>query len=306
MFSPSVRVILVLLILIVFVWKTKHLSNKNKSRSITSILIALILFILFRFGLNFQDPPIEYGVSVNFGNSAVGSGNVQPDKPVKSEDLNINKQPQEEQAQEQTQEEVAASTNETSEEVITQESEEAIAIKKQKEAEAKSKAEAERKAKEKAAAEEKKRQEEAKKKAKLDAMMGGLNNSDGESSGSEGNDNQAGDKGQLNGDPYAPSYFGDLGTGSGGVGYGLNGRGKPTKQIYQQDCNEAGLVVVRIEVDRNGNVVKAEPGAKGTKNTAKCLLEPARKIALSHKWKADPKAPIRQVGFVSINFKLGQ
>ncbi len=227
-----------------------------------------------------MDPPIEYGVSVNFGNSAVGSGNVQPDKPVKSEDLNINKQPQEEQAQEETQEEAAASTNDTSEEVITQESEEAIAIKK--------------------------RQEEAKKKAQLDAMMGGLNNSDGESSGSEGNDNQAGDKGQLNGDPYASSYFGDPGTGSGGVGYGLNGRGKPTKQIYQQDCNEAGLVVVRIEVDRNGNVVKAEPGAKGTKNTAQCLLEPARKIALSHKWKADPNAPIRQVGFVSINFKLGQ
>lgn len=282
---------------------TKHERNSAK---ITALIVLILLLLLFVVGPQYMDPPIEYGVSVNFGNSAVGSGNVQPDKPVKSEDLNINKQPQEEQAQEETQEEAAASTNETSEEVITQESEEAIAIKKQKEAEAKAKAEAERKAKEKAAAEEKKRQEEAKKKAKLDAMMGGLNNSDGESSGSEGNDNQAGDKGQLNGNPYAPSYFGDPGTGSGGVGYGLNGRGKPTKQIYQQDCNEAGLVVVRIEVDRNGNVVKAEPGAKGTKNTAQCLLEPARKIALSHKWKADPKAPIRQVGFVSINFKLGQ
>ncbi|MCP4052859.1 MAG: energy transducer TonB [Mesoflavibacter sp.] len=282
---------------------TKHERNSAK---ITALIVLILLLLLFVVGPQYMDPPIEYGVSVNFGNSAVGSGNVQPDKPVKSEDLNINKQPQEEQAQEETQEEAAAFTNETSEEVITQESEEAIAIKKQKEAEAKAKAEAERKAKEKAAAEEKKRQEEAKKKAKLDAMMGGLNNSDGESSGSEGNDNQAGDKGQLNGDPYAPSYFGDPGTGSGGVGYGLNGRGKPTKQIYQQDCNEAGLVVVRIEVDQNGNVVKAEPGAKGTKNTAQCLLEPARKIALSHKWKADPKAPIRQVGFVSINFKLGQ
>ncbi|UAB75910.1 energy transducer TonB [Mesoflavibacter sp. SCSIO 43206] len=282
---------------------TKHERNSAK---ITALIVLILLLLLFVVGPQYMDPPIEYGVSVNFGNSAVGSGNVQPDKPVKSEDLNINKQPQEEQAQEETQEEAAASTNETSEEVITQESEEAIAIKKQKEAEAKAKAEAERKAKEKAAAEEKKRQEEAKKKAKLDAMMGGLNNSNGESSGSEGDDNQAGDKGQLNGDPYAPSYFGDPGTGSGGVGYGLNGRGKPTKQIYQQDCNEAGLVVVRIEVDQNGNVVKAEPGAKGTKNTAKCLLEPARKIALSHKWKADPNAPIRQVGFVSINFKLGQ
>ncbi len=33
---------------------------------------------------------------------------------------------------------------------------------------------------------------------------------------------------------------------------------------------------------------------------------PAKKIAESHKWKADPKAPERQIGYVSINFKLGQ
>ena len=38
-----------------------------------------------------------------------------------------------------------------------------------------------------------------------------------ENTGGEGDDNKAGDKGQLDGDPYAPSYFGDPGTGSGGV-----------------------------------------------------------------------------------------
>lgn len=279
---------------------TKHERNSAK---ITALIVLILLLLLFVVGPQYMDPPIEYGVSVNFGNSAVGSGNVQPDKPVKSEDLNINKQPQEEQAQEETQEEATASTNETSEEVITQESEEAIAIKKQKEAEAKAKAEAERKAKKKAAAEEKKRQEEAKKKAQLDAMMGGLNNSDGESSGSEGNDNQVGDKGQLNGDPYAKSYFGGPGTGSGGVGYGLNGRGKPTKKIYEQPCQEYGLVVVEIQVNQKGEVVKAVPGIKGSENTSQCLLDTAKKIALSHKWDPDYNAPTRQIGFVSINFK---
>jgi len=82
--------------------------------------------------------------------------------------------------------------------------------------------------------------------------MGGLNKSDGSATGSEGDDNKPGDKGQPDGNPYATSYYGGPGSGSGGVGYGLRGRGKPTRDIFKQDCNEAGMVVVRIEVDRNG------------------------------------------------------
>ena len=66
------------------------------------------------------------------------------------------------------------------------------------------------------------------------------------------------------------------------------------------------MVIVRIEVNRNGNVVKAEPGAKGTTNTHPCLLEPAKKIAESHKWPPDSNAPAKQVGFVSINFDVSQ
>ena len=281
---------------------TKHERNSAK---ITALIVLIFLLLLFVVGPPYLDPPAEYGVAVNFGNSAVGSGNVQPDKPVKSKDVQINEKPQETQSEEQSEPE-PTKAEEVAQDVLTQETEEAIAIKKQKEAETKAKAEAERIAKAKADAEAKKKKEEADKKKKLDEMMGGLNNSEGEASGSEGNDNQAGDKGQLNGNPYATSYFGDPGTGSGGVGYGLNGRGKPTKQVFKQDCNESGLVVVKIEVDRSGKVVKATAGVKGTENTASCLLEPAEKIAYSHKWKADTNAPTRQIGFVSVNFKLGQ
>lgn len=65
-------------------------------------------------------------------------------------------------------------------------------------------------------------------------------------------------------------------------------------------------MVVKIEVNRQGKVVKAEPGIRGTTNTHPCLLAPAKKIALSHKWPSDPDAPERQIGFVSINFDVGQ
>ena len=141
---------------------------------------------------------------------------------------------------------------------------------------------------------------------KLDALIGGVSKSEGSETGSEGNDNKSGDKGQLDGNPYAPSYFGGQGTGSGGVGYGLNGRGSASFKRLKQDCNESGMVIVKIIVNQNGNVISAEPGQKGTTNTAQCLLEPAKKIAMSHKWPSDSKAPTRQIGFVSVNFNLSQ
>lgn len=279
--------------------ETKHERNSAK---ITTLIVLIVFLLLFVIGPDYLDPPTEYGVAVNFGTTNFGSGTVQPTQPVKSEPKAVNQVPQEAQKKSQPSQNVPNKVDK----FLTQESEDAINIKKQKEAEVKAKAEAERVEREKREAEDKQRKAEADKKKKLDELMGGISKSDGDTSGSEGNDTQIGDKGQPDGDPYASSYFGDPGTGSGGVGYGLNGRGTPSRQIFKQDCNESGLVVVKIEVNRNGTVMKAEPGVKGTTNNAPCLLEPAKKIALSHKWKPDSKAPARQIGFVSVNFKLGQ
>ncbi|WP_426429441.1 energy transducer TonB [Winogradskyella sp. HB-48] len=274
--------------------------QRNAAR--ITVLIALLLFLLLFFvGPQYLDPPEEYGVAVNFGNTDVGSGN----KPLSQPREAVKEQVVEESQPETSQSEPTTSTEKT-EDVMTQENAEAIAIKKQKQAEAKAKAEAERIAREKREAEERKRKEEAEKREKLDNLIGGVKNSNGTDNGGEGDDTIGGNKGQLDGDPYAPSYFGGSGPGKGGVGYGLGGRGKPTRSVYKQDCNEYGLVVVRIEVNQQGNVVKATPGIRGTTNTHPCLLEPAKKIALSHKWPADSDAPTTQIGFVSINFDIGQ
>ena len=69
--------------------------------------------------------------------------------------------------------------------------------------------------------------------------MGGLNKSDGTASGSEGDDSRAGDKGSPDGDPYATSYYGSPGSGSGTGGYGLNGRSLVNKGKVPQECNES-------------------------------------------------------------------
>ena len=129
---------------------------------------------------------------------------------------------------------------------------------------------------------------------------------EGKVSGGEGDDRAAGDKGKIEGNPYASSYYSRAGLGGNGTGYGLNGRSLQSNGSVTQECNEEGTVVVRITVDQQGNVVNAEPGVKGSTNVHPCLLTPARKTALLHKWFPDANAPSKQVGFVVINFKLSE
>lgn len=289
--------------------ETQH--ERNSAR-ITTLIVVILLLLLFVVGPPYMDPPIEYGVAVNFGNSDVGSGDIQPLEPVKSEPREVIEPPQVKETKvEETKTEPNKSTK-PAEKVLTQDNAESIAIKKQKEAadakaqaDARAKVEAERIQQAKEAAEAKKRQEETDTKAKIDAMIGGVSKSDGKTTGGEGNDGKPGDKGQLDGDPYAPSYFGQPGTGSGGTVYGLSGRGKAEGGQVKPNCNEEGLVVVKIIVNRNGNVIRAYPGQKGTTGTS-CLFEAAEKTAFTYKWPPDPKAPSEQTGWVKVNFTLTQ
>jgi outer membrane biosynthesis protein TonB len=276
--------------------ETKHERNSAKITFLISVIILLLLFVV---GPQYFDPPEEYGVAVNFGTSDFGSGNKPLSEPRKAVE--------EKQIDEIQPSETKPTPSESqSEELLTEDNAEEIAIKRQKEAEAKAKAEAERIERERKEAKEKKRLEEEAKRKNLDNLIGGVKNAEGKTDDGEGSDVSGGNNGQLDGNPYAPSYFGDSGPGKGGVGYGLGGRGRPSRQIFKQDCNEYGLVVVRIEVNRAGKVIKVEPGIKGSTNTHPCLLEPAKKIALSHKWPPDSEAPATQVGFVSINFEVSQ
>jgi len=279
-------------------FETKH--EKDSAR-ITTLFAVILILLIFIVGPKYLDPPEEYGVAVNFGTTDFGSGKIQPKEPVKSQPKEIIEEPkvQEEEVTPDT-----STPQDTKEEVLTEDNAESIAMKKQKEAErkkaiedAKAKAEAERVEKERKAKEEKKK--------KLDDLIGGIGKTDGKETGGEGDDNKAGDKGQLDGDPYAPSYFGEPGSGGGGSGYGLRGRGKPTKSKVVPECDEEGSVVVEIHVNRNGSVVNALPGKRGTTG-ALCLYDAAKRTAMTYKWPADSKAPSKQVGFVVINFSVTQ
>lgn len=282
-------------------FETKH--EKDSAR-ITTLLAVILILLIFIVGPKYLDPPEEYGVAVNFGTTDFGSGKIQPKEPVKSQPKEVIEQPQ---VQEESKPDTST-PKENKEEVLTEDNAESIAIKKQKEVERKKAIEdAKIKAEAEAEAEriEKVRKAQEDKKKKLDDLIGGIGKTDGKETGGEGDDNKAGDKGQLDGDPYAPSYFGQPGSGGGGSGYGLRGRGKPKNGKVVPECDEEGSVVVEIQVNKNGNVVSAVPGKKGTTG-ALCLYDAAKKTAMTYKWPADSKAPSKQVGFVVINFSVTQ
>lgn len=267
---------------------TKH---KRKSMTLTVILHCVLLLLLFIFGLKYMDPPLESGIAVNFGTTDYGQGNNQPTEPVKTAPKQTTPEP------------VPETKTELKEEVVTQDSEEAPVIKKEEKKE-----EVKETPKEEPKKVPPKKPDPKPDKSTTDALSSLINGpkNDGTADGSEGNDDKAGDKGDPNGDPNASSYYG-TGKGLDGDGnYLLGGRKALNKEKYTQDCNEAGRVVVSIEVDRSGRVISATPGVRGTTNNSRCLLEPAKRAAMATRFNADDKAPAKQIGKIIYNFKLSE
>ena len=278
--------------------------HKKKSALLTSMITLLLLLFFSLIGLSYFDPPISYGMEVNFGTASQGQGNTQPKLPPK----------QVEQQKVQPKNEAPKSTPKVAAiktpKVVTQKEASVPVVKEETKTTPKPKVE-ETKAPSKEVQEEVKKVEPPKptvSKSTKEVLSNLLKASDksGENQEGEGDDQTPGDKGKVEGNPYASSYYGTAGLGGKGNGFGLNGRSLQNQGSVTQECNQEGVVVVRITVDKNGSVVAAEAGVKGTTNSHPCLLEPAKKTAFMHKWFSDPNAPTKQVGFVVVNFKLGE
>lgn len=257
---------------------------------ITVIIHVIIIILLFWVGLKYLDPPPENGIAVNFGTTDFGSDNNQPTEPVKTAPKQTTPPP------------VAQEKSEVEEEVVTQENEEAPVIKQEEKKEVQEEVPEE----EPEVKEPPKKPDPKPDKATTDALSSLINapKNDGTADGNEGDDNIAGDKGSPDGDPNASSYYG-TGKGLDGDGnYLLGGRKALNKEKYVQECNEAGTVVVSIEVDRSGRVISATPGVRGTTNNSRCLLDPAKRAAMATRFNPDDKAPAKQIGKIIYKFSL--
>ena len=268
--------------------------HKRKSATITAVILILFILGIFNFGMQYLDPPEEYGVAINFGDMNVGSGV----SVLKSQKTT----PKEEVKTPAVTSPLKEVTKETLvEKIITEETTKEVPI-------------VGKVVEEKPTLVEDVVKKETPKvvtkpkpsKESLDALNKLLNgnSSDGKSKG-EGDAAVDGLKGDKDGEPISSKYYGN--TGSGTVGnYNLAGRTVLFPSKKQPDCQEEGVVVVRITVAKNGKVVSAIPGVKGTTNTASCLLKPAKEAALSTIWNSDEAAPKIQTGTIIYKFSLSK
>ena len=284
--------------------------KKSLAITLTSFALLFLLFFFLKFSDSLPLPEMEGGggggeIAVNFGDSELGSGDNFDSKEV------VTAAPEE-----------VTETPTEEKDIIVSENEEAPAVMEVKKPDTK----IEKKVEEKPVVKPTPKPS----KSTSDALSNLLNGSNKEG---DGNDKTAGNKGKSNGDTNSKGYNGGGGSGTGsgggngsgeglgtGSGYGtgsgsgkgsgngnwkLEGRKLSSSSKQQQKCNEYGTVVVQIKVNRTGNVIAAKY-SKGTDNTSQCLLDAAYATAKSYKWQPDTEAPETQIGYITINFKLGQ
>lgn len=103
---------------------------------------------------------------------------------------------------------------------------------------------------------------------------------------SHGNGGTGGGTGGGNGSGNGPGNGPNTGLGPGGIGYNLAGRKVVTPPSLSKDTKEEGKVVVEITVDKNGNVIKADPNGRGTTTSSPMLKAKARQAAMATKFSA--------------------
>lgn len=109
-------------------------------------------------------------------------------------------------------------------------------------------------------------------------------------------------KGSPDANPEEATAHGETGQGKAKSGFFLGDRSAIHKGIPPFNCEESGIVVVRVWVDPAGRTIKAQPGIKGSTDTSPCLMKEAKEAALSTKWSPDPLTKSNQIGEIRYNF----
>ena len=277
--------------------------HKKKSASLTFIVALLLIILFFGLGLTYYDPPIDYGMEINLGNTLQSSRNI---KKLNQESNKFDRIGKDQSSlKPNTKSNSKTNPSKKSKSVLT-ERKSLISIPK-KESSIKQNQNL-NKVKEDNKAEKILIKKEIPKVSKTTKdIVSNLLNKKKEVNDNQSNNNQKSlNNNSSNQSIYSSTYYNNSISEIYTKGFGLSGRSLKSKGKVLQECNEQGLVVVRIGVNRQGDVISAEPGVKGTTNTHPCLLGPAKKTAQLHKWFPDNQAPEQQIGFVVIQFKLGE
>lgn len=317
--------------------KRRHISGITG----TIIFHAVLLILLYIFGFRQLIPDTEEGILINFGDSPTGTGNIEPKSapvvrntppppppqtttpkvstPTTSDGEKLNTQDFEESvamksAEEKRKKEEAKKRKQLEddakrkkqEELAEKQRLEAIEAEKQRKLE-EERVRLEQERLERERLEQEEREAKARQAEAINKRTANVFAAAGKAAGnstSEGDTIGTGNQGSPNGDPNSTSRTGS-GLGTSGNSYSLAGRsliGTLPSPVY--NIQEEGIVVVQIEVDRNGRVMSATPILRGSTTQNSQLWQKARDAAMRAKFNANPAATSKQLGTITYHFQL--
>ena len=254
---------------------TQDKKNKVTSGLITAIVFGLIVVICLAFGYDPPDPPIpEEGVEVNLGNSDNGLGD--NPMPAASEASSAPRPAS-------VTEHVSTQSTESSTPIPT--SDKPSTAKTDNSTPTTTKPEPPK-------------EPEINKNALFNGSRTKNNNKQG---GSEGKTYGSGNQGKEGGDPNSNRY--DGAPGKGGAGFSLTGRSARALPSPNTNTNKEGKVVVKIWVDRSGNVTQTSAPEKGSTLTDGAIVNQAKSAAMKAKFSPKEDAPEVQTGTITYVFR---
>lgn len=266
----------------------KEENNYPKAVAISTAIMAVLLVLSFFIAIGTFKPAEEAGMGgmvVNYGTSVEGMGTDYTSIEEPSADPNANNQPPDKVVPDQkvTPTQSAQSTDK---EIATQTTEEAVSVNTKKTTQPSTPS---------AATVDK----PAKPAINQNALYKGKANK-GTGKG-DGTGTTPGNQGSVNGDPLANNY------GEGGSGFGSTPialRRFTNLVTPQDDGQKTGKIAVRITVNKQGLVIDAVPGVKGTTLQDLDLWAKCKEAVMGARLNQSDAAPDLQVGVVVFNFKV--
>lgn len=266
----------------------KEENNYPKAIAISTLILAVLLALSFFIAIGTFKPAEEAGMGgmvVNYGTAVEGMGNDITSVEEPSADPNANHQAPDKVVPDQKVT-PTKSVQSAVKEVATQNTEEAVSVNTKKTTKPSTPT---------AATVDK----PAKPTVNQNALYKGKANK-GTGQG-DGTGTTPGNQGSANGDPLANNY------GAGGSGFGSTPialRRFTNLVTPQDDGQKTGKIAVRITINREGIVVDAVPGVKGTTLQDLGLWAKCKEAVMGARLNQSDSAPDLQVGVVVFNFKV--
>lgn len=295
--------------------------KKEKIRGIIGTITFHVILLLLLIFLGFSTPlplPGEEGVEVSLGYDDGGYPKSTEDLPQKISPPEEEKETEEDVVNESNPENTEKSTEEVIEEdYITDDSQDTPSIedlKEKNEPEQEETTSEEKQNKEEINNQENKPEdsppEETKEKQEKPRstkhIYKGPEQTDDGSDKPEGDTDQPGSGGIPNGSKDADNKIGEGGVGN-GISYNLGGRGAKNIPVPPNDSEQIGYIVVSIKVNREGRIIAAKAGVKGTTIFDLELQKLVERYAKQAEFKtASENSPEFQVGTITYKFVLGK